>query len=106
MSGWVIFGIFAGGYIARHLAGKLYDRVFPKSASGEPIVLDPSEVKDSVISYDRGKTWHIRTKAGAWVKVNYQTIQKILDFYVSNTNQPATDNQHPDAASPAEGKRK
>ena len=100
MSIWAIIGIFALGYISRHLAGRFYEKVFPRSIS-ETVALDQKDVKDSVISHDRGNTWYIRTTKGAWVKVSYSTVQKILDFYV--TNQPATDNQHPDAPSAEEG---
>lgn len=102
MSNWVIFGIFAGGYIARHLAGIWYARIF-KPIKSEPILIDPQDVTDSVMSHDRGKTWHIRTKAGAWVKASRSTIQKILDFY--DTNQPTIDNEHPYPASTPEGER-
>lgn len=75
--------IFIAGYIARHIVGILFNRVF-KKPNATQVEVNMDEVKDSVISYDRGKSWFVRTKDGVFVKVGHQSIQTILDFYAQN----------------------
>mgnify|MGYP006928534985 CR=1 FL=1 len=97
------FIIFIAGYIARHIVGILFNRVFKKpNATQVEVTMD--EVKDSVFSHDRGKSWFIRSKDGVFVKVGYQSIQTILDFYV-HQNQTGSDHAPADTSSDQSGKR-
>lgn len=95
--------IFIAGYIARHIVGILFNRVFRKPDSTQ-VEVTMDEIKDSVISYDRGKSWFIRTKDGVFVKVGYNSIQSILDFY-ANQNQTGSDHAPVDQASDPNSKR-
>jgi hypothetical protein len=95
--------IFIAGYIARHIIGILFNRVFRKpSATQVEVTMD--DIQDSVISYDRGKNWFVRTKDGVFVKVGYNSIQSILDFY-ENQNKTGADHTSADAASNQDSKR-
>jgi hypothetical protein len=88
--------IFIVGYITRHIIGILFNRVFRKpNAAQVEVTMD--DVQDSVISYDRGKNWFVRTKDGVFVKVGYDSIQQIINFYV-NKNHTNPDHTPADTA--------
>lgn len=95
--------IFIAGYIARHIVGILFNRVFKKPGAAQ-VEVTIDDVQDSVISYDRGKNWFVRTKDGIFVKVGYNSIQSILNFYV-HKNQTGADNAPSDSSSAQSGKR-
>lgn len=95
--------IFIAGYITRHIVGLLFNRVFKKSNHPQ-VEVTMDDVQDSVISYDRGKNWFIRTKDGVFVKVGYNSIQSIIDFYAIK-NQTGADHTPVDQASDPNSKR-
>jgi len=87
------FLIFMAGYLTRHGAGWLFHRYFQEFPAKE---ITPGSVQDVVISYDRGKSWQIRTTGGAWVKISRETATQIIAFY--DTDQPTTPDQPADTS--------
>lgn len=70
------------GYITRHLVGIVFKRMFKKRMpdlfDGAQFVIEKSEVREILVSFDAGKQWFIRTPTG-WGKVNHDFVRKALD---------------------------
>jgi len=79
---WIYLGLFATGYIIRHVIGIAFKRIFQKRMpdifAGAQFVIEKSEVKEILVSFDAGRQWFIRTPTG-WAKVNHDFIRKTLD---------------------------
>jgi len=73
---------FVAGYIIRHLIGIAFKRMFrkrmPELFDGAQFVIEKSEVREILVSFDAGRKWFIRTPSG-WAKVNHDFIRKTLD---------------------------
>ena len=83
---------FVAGYIIRHLLGIAFKRMFrkrmfrkrmfrkrmPELFDGAQFVIEKSEVREILVSFDAGRKWFIRTPTG-WAKVNHDFIRKTLD---------------------------
>jgi len=82
--------IFLAGYVLRHLVGILFKRMFrkrmPDLFGGAEFVIQKSEVKEILVSFDAGRKWFVRTATG-WTKVNHDFVKKALDKNV--TDNPA-----------------
>lgn len=85
----IYIAIFIAGYIARHVLGIAFRRVFktrmPDLFEGAQFIVEKPEVKEILVSFDGGRAWFIRTISG-WSKVNQDFVRKTLD-------RNATDNQ-------------
>lgn len=79
---WTYLGLFATGYIIRHLIGIAFKRIFQKRMpdifDGAQFVIEKSEVREILVSFDAGRQWFIRTPTG-WGKVNHDFVRKALD---------------------------
>ena len=74
--------IFLAGYALRHIVGILFKRMFrkrmPELFDGAQFIIEKSEVREILVSFDAGSKWFIRTATG-WAKVNHDFIRKTLD---------------------------
>ena len=78
--------MFAIGYTARHIIQHAFDRTFKKKALEPLAEISASDLKDSIMSFDGGKTWFVRPKQGEqWVSVQPEFIQQILNHYASTS---------------------
>lgn len=71
---------FVAGYIVRHLAGVIYDRVFSKrraALNGVEQFMSSEVGAEIVVSFDGGKQFYQRTQTG-WAKVNHEYIQSLI----------------------------
>lgn len=78
---------FIAGYIIRHLLGIAFKRMFrkrmPELFDGAQFVIEKSEVREILVSFDAGSRWFIRTATG-WAKVNHDFVRKALDKNAAN----------------------
>lgn len=77
-----LLAAFVAGYIIRHLIGIAFNRIFkkrmPELFDGAQFIIEKSEVREILVSFDAGSKWFIRTATG-WAKVNHDFIRKTLD---------------------------
>ena len=95
---WTYIAIFAVGYIARHLIGIAFRRIFKKRLpdlfGGAEYVIDKSTISEIVVSFDAGRSWFVRTPTG-WAKVNHDFVKKALDKNATDNPQAHHTPGHP-----------
>lgn len=91
---WKLIIAAIAGYLLRHFVGIAFKRMFrkrmPDLFDGAQFVIEKSEVREIIVSFDAGHKWFVRTPTG-WGKVNHDFVRKTLDK--NATDNPATN--HP-----------